>query len=214
MTFEFGKAQLALALRSAGVMDTGVMAAIESIPRHLFVPNALKKFSYEDTTLPIGYQQTLSQPSIVGIMTEALSLTDRVKVLEVGTGSGYQTSILAQLSRRVYTIERYRPLLELAEQRFQALRLNNITVKYGDGTLGWKQQMPFDRIIVAAAAQDVPPLLADQLSVGGIMVVPIEDAKNFQTILKIQRQDDGFSTDELRSVNFVPLVPDIAAVVP
>ncbi len=182
---DYRQARLVLGLRSAGVTDTRVMSAME----------------------PIGHQQTLSQPGIVGVMTQALDVTDRSKVLEVGTGSGYQTSVLAKLCRRVYTVERYRPLLAVAEQRFKELKLHNITTKLGDGTLGWAEQTPFERIIVTAAALDVPPVLADQLTLGGIMVVPIGSDPSFQTILKVVRHEDGFETEELRDVKFVPLIP-------
>ena len=207
MNFDHRKVQIVLALRSIGVTDTTVMAAMEAIPRDLFVPPSLKTHAYEDAALPIGYEQTLSQPGIVGIMTQALSLTDRMKVLEVGTGSGYQTVVLARLSRRVYTIERHKPLLKKAEARFQELSLRNITTKCGDGTMGWVEQIPFDRIIVTAAALDVPPILADQLTIGGVMVVPIGYDTDFQTILRVTRDDHGFESEELRDVNFVPLIP-------
>ncbi len=207
MNFDQKKVQIVLALRRAGVTDTDVMAAMESISRDLFVPAGLKRHAYEDVTLPIGYEQTLSQLGIVGIMTQALFLTDRMKVLEVGTGSGYQTVVLAKLARRVYTIERYKPLMRVAETRFQDLRVRNVTTKCGDGTLGWEKQAPFDRIIVTAAALDVPPILSAQLSVGGIMVVPIGYDSDFQAILRVTRNESGFETEELREVNFVPLVP-------
>ena len=207
MNLDHRRVQLVLALRSSGVTDTAVMAAMEVIPREIFVPSALRQHAYENAALPIGYEQTLSQPGIVGIMTQALGLTDRMKVLEVGTGSGYQPAVLASLARRVYTIERYKPLMRVAETRFQDLRVRNVTTKCGDGTMGWEEQAPFDRIIVTAAALDVPPILAAQLSVGGIMVVPIGYDSDFQTILRVTRNESGFETEELREVNFVPLVP-------
>jgi protein-L-isoaspartate(D-aspartate) O-methyltransferase len=204
---DYRQARLVLGLRSAGVSDTRVMSAMEAIPREMFVPKAFHHHAYENVTLPIGHQQTLSQPGIVGVMTQALNVTDRSKVLEVGTGSGYQTSVLAKLCRRVYTVERYRPLLAVAEQRFKELKLHNITTKLGDGTLGWVEQTPFERIIVTAAALDVPPVLADQLTLGGIMVVPIGSDPSLQTILKVVRHEDGFEAEELRDVKFVPLIP-------
>jgi protein-L-isoaspartate(D-aspartate) O-methyltransferase len=148
----------------------------------------------------------LSQPAIVGLMTEALELNDRKKVLEVGTGSGYQTAILALICRRVYTIERHAPLLEEAEKRFDGLRIRNVTSKIGDGTLGWEAQAPFERIIVTAAAADIPPILVDQLSIDGIMIVPIGRDENFQTILKVVKKKNGLETQELRDVRFVPLI--------
>ena len=207
MNFDHKKAILVMGLRSAGVTDRNVMAAIEFVPRECFVPAVLRHHAYEDVALPIGHEQTLSQPSIVGIMTQALDITDRMKVLEVGTGSGYQTTVLSRLARRVYTIERHKPLLDIAEARFEELKLRNVTAKCGDGTLGWEAQKPFDRIIVTAAALDVPPILADQLTEGGVMVVPIGYDSDFQTILRVVRTDTGFDTEELRDVKFVPLIP-------
>ena len=204
------KMELVLSLRRAGVTEPAVVATMERVPRDLFVPEVFRSRSYEDITLPIGHHQTLSQPAIVGLMTEALELNDRKKVLEVGTGSGYQTSILALICRRVYTIERHAPLLQEAEKRFDKLRIRNVTAKVGDGTLGWEAQAPFERIIVTAAAADIPPVLADQLSIGGIMIVPIGLGDNFQTILKVIKKENGFKTQELRDVRFVPLVPEEA----
>ena len=207
MNFDHNKALLVMVLRSAGVTDRNVMAAIESVPREIFVPPVLRHHAYANVTLPIGHEQTLSQPGIVGFMTQALDLSDRMKVLEVGTGSGYQTTILARLARRVYTVERHKPLLQAAEARFEELKLRNITSKCGDGTLGWEAQNPFDRVIVTAAALDVPPVLADQLTLGGVMVVPIGYDSEFQTILRVVRTENGFDTQELRDVKFVPLIP-------
>jgi len=202
--------ELVLALRRAGVTDPDVVATMERVPRELFVPEAFQAQSYQDITLPIGHHQTLSQPAVVGLMTEALELDDRKKVLEVGTGSGYQTAILSPLCRRVYSIERHAPLLEEAEKRFEKLRIRNVTTKVGDGTLGWDAQAPFERIIVTAAAADVPPILAEQLSLGGIMIVPIGISDDFQTILKVVKTDHGLETEELRDVRFVPLIPEEA----
>jgi protein-L-isoaspartate(D-aspartate) O-methyltransferase len=200
------KMGLVLSLRRAGVTEPTVVATMEHVPREIFVPEVFRSRSYEDITLPIGYHQTLSQPAIVGLMTEALELNDRKKVLEVGTGSGYQTAILASICRRVYTIERHAPLLEEAEKRFDGLRIRNVTSKIGDGTLGWEAQAPFERIIVTAAAADIPPILVDQLSIDGIMIVPIGRDENFQTILKVVKKKNGLETQELRDVRFVPLI--------
>lgn len=202
--------ELVLALRRAGVTNPSVFSAMENIPRELFVPDVFKRRSYDNITLPIGFHQTLSQPAVVGLMTEALELDDLKKVLEVGTGSGYQTSILASMCRRVYTVERHAPLLKQAEQCFDKLRIRNVTSKVGDGTLGWEAQAPFERIIVTAAAADVPPILANQLSVNGIMIVPIGLGDNFQTILKVIKKKNGLETRELRDVKFVPLIPEVA----
>ena len=204
------KMELVLSLRRAGVTDPAVVATMEAIPRELFVPKVFRDKSYEDITLPIGFHQTLSQPAIVGVMTEALELDDRKKVLEVGTGSGYQTSILASICRRVYTVERHASLLGQAEQCFEKLRIHNVTSKVGDGTLGWEAQAPFERIIVTAAAADIPPILVNQLSIDGIMIVPIGLDDNFHTILKVVKRKNGLKTQELREVKFVPLIPETA----
>lgn len=208
MTDAADKARLVLALRSAGVTDPAVARVMEQIPREAFVPEIFRERAYEDLALPIGYHQTLSQPGIVGVMTQALKLTDRHKVLEVGTGSGYQTAVLARLARRVYTVERHKELLAEAEARLEALNVHNVVAQAGDGTLGWPQQAPFDRIIVTAAAADVPPVLADQLRDDGLMVVPIDlDGVN-QSIVRVWREEDGFATEEIRDVKFVPLIPE------
>ncbi len=202
--------ELVLSLRQAGITSTSVTSTMESIPRELFVPQAFKEQAYQDVTLPIGHHQTLSQPAVVGLMTECLNLDDRKKVLEVGTGSGYQTAVLACLCRRVYTIERHSSLLEEAEKRFAYLRLRNITSKAGDGTLGWDAQAPFERIMVTAAAEDIPPLLLNQLAIDGIMIVPIGTNDHYNTILKVTKKKGGLETEELRDVRFVPLIPEEA----
>ena len=202
--------ELVLSLRQAGITSTSVTSTMESIPRELFVPQAFKEQAYQDVTLPIGHHQTLSQPAVVGLMTECLKLDDRKKVLEVGTGSGYQTAVLACLCRRVYTIERHNSLLEEAEKRFEYLRLHNITTKAGDGTLGWDTQAPFERIMVTAAAADIPPLLLDQLAINGIMIVPIGTNDHYNTVLKVTKKRDRLETEELRDVRFVPLIPEEA----
>ncbi len=202
--------ELILSLRRAGVTEPNVVSAMERVPRELFVPEVFRSRSYEDVTLPIGYHQTLSQPAIVGLMTESLQLDDRKKVLELGTGSGYQTAVLASICRRVYTIERHAALLEEAEKRFEKLRIHNVTSKIGDGTLGWDAQAPFERIIVTAAAADIPPILVDQLSVNGIMIVPIGRDENFQTIIKVVKKESGLETKQLRDVRFVPLITEEA----
>ena len=204
------KMELILSLRRAGVTEPNVVSAMERVPRELFVPEVFRSRSYEDVTLPIGYHQTLSQPAIVGLMTESLQLDDRKKVLELGTGSGYQTAVLASICRRVYTIERHAALLEEAEKRFEKLRIHNVTSKIGDGTLGWDAQAPFDRIIVTAAATDIPPILVDQLSLNGIMIVPIGRDENFQTIIKVVKKESGLETEQLRDVRFVPLISEEA----
>ena len=202
------KIRLIMHLRSGGVHDTRVLVAIERIPREVFAPESMRDQAYENATIPIGCHQTMSAPLVVGTMTQALEVNERTKVLEVGTGSGYQAAVLSRLCRRVYTIERYRELLEVAEQRFSELSLTNITAKVGDGTLGWREQAPFERIIVTAAATDVPPVLAEQLSLGGIMVVPVDDGSGEPRLLKVVRTDHGLDIDDMGEIRFVPLIAD------
>lgn len=205
------KIRLILAMRRSGITDTRVLGAMERIPRDAFVPVTFRDRAYDDVALPIGRHQTISQPSIVARMTQALEVGSRMKVLEVGTGSGYQAAVLAGLCRRLYTIERHRELLDLAERQFSSLRITNITTRLGDGSLGWPEQAPFDRIIVTAAATDMPATLANQLAVGGIMVVPVGITDGDQTLMRVRRTDDGFENETAGSVRFVPLVPGVAA---
>ena len=204
------KIRLIMALRRAGVTDTRVLAAIEKIPRELFVPDAFRDKVYENTALPIGCHQTLTAPVVVGLMTQALEIGERMRVLEIGTGSGYHAAVLAKLCRRVYTVERYRDLLLEAEQRFAKLGLGNITSRAGDGTLGWREQAPFERIIVTAAAHDVPPVLAEQLAEGGLMVVPVDHGPGDQRLLRVRRGECGLETEDLGEIRFVPLVAEAA----
>jgi len=203
------KIRLIMALRRSGITDTAVLAAIERIPREDFVPEAFYDQSYEDKALPIGQGQTISQPQIVALMTQALEVTPRHKVLEIGTGSGYQTAVLSRLARRVYTIERHRPLLQEAEQRFSALRIHNITSIAGDGMKGWPAQAPFDRIIITAAAAELPETLLAQLGVGGIMVLPIGPERGDQELFKLRRTEQGIDSEKLCDVRFVPLLPGV-----
>jgi protein-L-isoaspartate(D-aspartate) O-methyltransferase len=203
------KIRLIMALRRSGVTDTAVLAAIERIPREDFVPEAFHDQSYEDKTLPIGQGQTISQPQIVALMTQALEVTTRHKVLEVGTGSGYQTAVLSRLARRVYTIERHWQLLKEAEQRFASLRIHNVTAVAGDGMKGWPAQAPFDRIIVTAAAAELPLTLLGQLAVGGIMVLPIGAERGDQELVRLRNAEQGVETEKLCDVRFVPLLPGV-----
>ncbi len=208
---EAKKIRLIMKLRRSGIVDTNVMAAIERIPREAFVPETFIDQAYEDMALPIGRGQTISQPLVVGMMTQALELNDRIKVLEIGTGSGYQAAILAKLSRRVYSIERHKHLLEIAEKRLEELKIRNITVKAADGMLGWEEQAPFDRIIVTAASQGEPPrALLKQLAIGGILIIPMGHRKSEQFIYKIVRTENSFEAKKLIPVRFVPLLPNIA----
>ncbi len=199
-------ARLMLDLRREGVTEASVLGAIEATPREMFVAESFKDRAHEDVALPIGHHQTLSQPSVVGRMTQALDVTDRMKVLEIGTGSGYQAAILARLCRRLYTIERHPALLGEAEGRFETLGLVNITTLTGDGSLGWPEQAPFERIMVTAAAADVPEVLLGQLGEGGIMIVPVGLDENDQHLLRVRRTGDGVETDDLGPTRFVPLV--------
>lgn len=206
------KIRLLMHLRRRGITCPNVLGAIETIPREIFIPSSFQHQSYEDMALPIGLGQTISQPLVVATMTQALELTDRHKVLEIGTGSGYQASILAKLARRVYTMERHKPLLDMAEQRFAEMRLRNITAMNGDGMKGWPVQAPFDRIIVTAAAHgDIPQTLLDQMAIGGIMVAPVGPNDVDQTLVRITRYgENDYRREALFSVRFVPLLPEVA----
>jgi protein-L-isoaspartate(D-aspartate) O-methyltransferase len=205
------KARLTMHLRSVGILDTRVLNAIERVPREMFVPHALRDQAYEDMTLPIGRGQTISQPLVVSTMTQALEVGPRDKVLEIGTGSGYQTCILAHLCLRVYSIERHKPLLLQAEKMFDALKLRNITAIAGDGMKGWERQAPFDRIICTAAAREKPPqALIDQLKPGGILIIPVA-FEGHQMLRRYQKQgEDSWSVLDLMPVRFVPLLPNLA----
>lgn len=194
-----------MALRGMGVVEADVLSAIEQVPRELFVPVALRDHAYENSSLPIAMEQTISQPYIVARMTAALELTGRERVLEIGTGSGYQAAILSFLCRRVYSIERLRPLLVEAETRFRKLRITNITSKVGDGARGWPEGAPFDRIILTCAPTSIPDALLNQLKTGGIMVAP-EGLDRAQALVTVRRTETGFEKEELLPVKFVPLV--------
>ena len=200
------KMQFLFALRSKGVTDSRVLTAMEKIDRGPFIRGLFAGRAYEDMPLPIACGQTISQPSIVGLMTQALQVTARDTVLEVGTGSGYQAAILSQLARRVYTVDRHRRLVREAREIFDALHLSNITAFTADGSFGLPDQAPFDRILVTAAAEDPPGPLLAQLKIGGIMVLPVGQSDTVQSLIRVTRHDTGFDYDELRPVRFVPLV--------
>lgn len=204
------KMQFLFALRSRGVTDQRVLSAMEKIDRGLFVRGLFSERAYEDMPLPIACGQTISQPSVVGLMTQALEVTPRDKVLEVGTGSGYQAAILSQLARRVYTVDRHRRLVREAREVFDALDLVNITAFTADGSFGLPDQAPFDRILVTAAAEDPPGPLLAQLKIGGIMVLPVGQSDTVQSLIRVRRLEGGFDYDELRPVRFVPLVEGLA----
>ena len=200
------KMQFLFALRSKGVTDTRVLSAMEKIDRGLFVRGLFAERAYEDMPLPIACGQTISQPSVVGLMTQALDLSPRHKVLEVGTGSGYQAAVLSHLARRVYTVERHKTLVSEAKSLFEALDYSNIIPILSDGSRGLPDQAPFDRIIVTAAAEDPPSPLLVQLKEGGIMVVPVGQSDTVQNLIRVTRTKDGYHYDDLRAVRFVPLV--------
>jgi len=204
MRFLFG-------LRTRGVTDARVLGAMERVDRGTFVRGLFAERAYEDMPLPIACGQTISQPSVVGLMTQALAVQPRDTVLEVGTGSGYQAAILSLLARRVYTVDRHRRLVREAKELFARLGLTNITSIAADGSHGLPEQGPFDRIIVTAAADDPPGPLLEQLKIGGIMVLPVGQSDAVQSLIKVTRSDAGFDYQELRPVRFVPLVEGMAS---
>ena len=197
---------LIMQLRRRGIRDADVLRAIERIPRELFVDEAFSEHAYQDIALPIECGQTISQPFVVAFMTEKLDLKPTHKVLEIGTGSGYQAAILSQLCRRVYTVERWRELQKVAESRLTKLNITNVTTIIGDGWLGWPPQAPFDRIIVTAAALDAPAALLDQLKDGGRMIIPLGETRDTQQLVQIDKTPEGLVETPLLPVRFVPLV--------
>ena len=209
-TAETRLARLVLSLRSQGVSDPQVLSAIEKTPRDLFVPDLFRERSFEDSALPIACGQTISQPFIVGLMTQALKLESRSRVLEIGTGSGYQTAVLARLARFVYSVERYRTLLAEAEQRLRELGLTNIFTRFGDGGEGWPEQAPFDRILVTAAAPGEPKALLKQLKPSGVLVAPIGKGPVQSLNRYVGDGKGGFKVETLCDVRFVPLLDGVA----
>ena len=210
MTLEANRIRLIMELLKQGITQSDVLGAIERVPREVFVPETFRDQAYENMALPIGSGQTISQPAVVAFMTQELELGPRMKVLEIGTGSGYQATVLAKLCRRVYSIERHRELLASAEVKFRELRINKITTKVGDGTKGWPEQAPFDRIIVTAAAtREIPQTLIDQLAPDGIVIAPMGDSPRDQHLYKFQFGPNGaLLTEKLWPVRFVPLIND------
>ncbi len=208
MNSEPRQIRLVMELRGEGVTDAAVLGAIERTPREEFVPPQFRDRAYENTALPIGEGQTISQPLIVGLMTQALAVGPRHRLLEIGTGCGYQAAVLSRLCRRVYSIERHKSLLAETNKRLQRLGYTNITAIAGDGTRGWPEQAPFDRIIVTAAARDeAPQALIDQLAPGGILVMPLGTSSSDQHVWRIRKGEDGSTTAEkLWPVRFVPLI--------
>jgi protein-L-isoaspartate(D-aspartate) O-methyltransferase len=202
--------RLILALRSQGVTDAKVLTAVEMTPREQFVPELFRDRAFEDSALPIDCGQTISQPFIVAMMTQALKVEPRHRVLEIGTGSGYQTAILSRLARYVYTVERYRTLLAEAEARIRALDILNVITRFGDGGEGWPEQSPFDRIMVTAAAPDEPKTLLAQLKPGGVLVCPVGKGP-VQMLVRYSGDSDGsFKRENLGEVRFVPLLEGVA----
>ena len=193
-------------LRNSGISDKRVLNAIESIPRETFVLESFRDQAYEDKALPIDMGQTISQPSVVAWMTFTLDLDQNMKVLEVGTGSGYQAAILSRLARRVYSLERHPKLYKYAIGKFKQLNIHNITAKVSDGHAGWPEVGPFQRIIVTAAATEIPKPLLDQLDDGGIMIIPVGQEQGTQMLLRIQREGDNYHTQHLMPVRFVPML--------
>ncbi|MBT3041437.1 MAG: protein-L-isoaspartate(D-aspartate) O-methyltransferase [Candidatus Thiodiazotropha sp. (ex Codakia orbicularis)] len=206
MTSQRTRQRLIDRLRKKGIRHQAVLEAMRNTPRHIFVDEALASRAYEETALPIGHGQTISQPYTVARMTEALLEGESPEmVLEIGTGSGYQCAILAQLVRRVYSIERIAALLDQARLRFRELGLRNIRLKHSDGGIGLPEYAPFDAILVTAAPMGLPQSLLDQLAVGGRLVIPIQSSKG-QVMVRVTRTRDGFQQEHLESANFVPLM--------
>ena len=193
-------------LRRANVTDTKLLDVMEKIPRSHFIGNSFKKFALEDTGLPINCGQTATQPSVIGIMIQALEITPRCKILEIGTGSGYQTSILAKLGRRIYSVERFQKLSALARDAIKGLSITNVTLVCEDGTGGLDEQKPFDKIIVSAAVDDIPNVLLCQLKSNGILVAPVGSTDPMQTIVKVVKREANYEYTDLKKVKFLPII--------
>ena len=205
---DFPKARLKMVeeqITSRGIKDAKLIAAMKKIPRHLFVEEALQNQAYTDHPLPIGEKQTISQPYMVALMTEALLLTGKEKVLEIGTGSGYQTAILAELSEKVFSIERIRPLAIRARKLLYELGYFNVEIKIFDGTFGWIEESPFDAILVTAGSPDIPQPLIDQLATGGKLVIPVGDAL-VQDLFRVTKTETGVKKEDLGGCRFVKLI--------
>jgi len=213
MTEDHRPIALVMALRGQGILDPRVLAAMERTPRNIFVEAPFEGAAYENSALPIACGQTISQPYIVAYMSEMLETTEKHRVLEVGTGSGYQAAVLSKLCRMVYTIERHRPLLREAEARFKALKLHNVITRHGDGLKGWPEQAPFDRIILTAVVPRIPAEILAQLKPGGILIAPVLQAPGTerfsQHLVKIMQTASGPKWDTLIPVVFVPMVPGV-----
>ncbi len=213
MSIDHRAVALLMELRRLGISDNRVLGAIERTPRERFVDQPFETTAWDNSALPIACGQTISQPYVVAYMTEALEVGEKHRVLEIGTGSGYQAAVLSPLARMVYTVERHKPLLQLAETRFKALKLHNVVVRHGDGYKGWAEQAPFDRIMLSAVVPQVPPILIEQLKPGGILIAPVTKnsaAESFsQHLVKIIRTESGVAQEALIPVVFVPMIPGL-----
>lgn len=208
--FLLHKANLIMQLRSQSITDKSILSVIEKVPREKFVPESLRQHAYENASLPIAGNQTISQPYVVARMTQELALKQSDRVLEIGTGSGYQTAILSFLARRIYTVERIRPLLVSAENQLKALKISNVLFRHADGHLGWPEAAPFEKIIVTCQIKNIPETLKAQLKDGGILVAPVGEAGK-EILLKVTRNGDQFKMEELMAVRFVPMVAGTAS---
>ena len=206
MSVDQKKLQFIFNLRNAGVTDKNLLTAMEKMSRSHFVQNSFKKFALEDTALPIDCGQITTKPSIIGAMVQALQVTDRCKILEIGTGSGYQTSILAMLGRRVYSVERYQKLAISAQNAIGELSISNVVIICADGASGLRDQEPFDRIILSAALEDVSKFLLDQLKPNGILVAPVGKSEPMQTLIRVRKQNMTYDYTDLKSVKFTPMI--------
>jgi protein-L-isoaspartate(D-aspartate) O-methyltransferase len=209
MTSQRTRDRLVARLREQGIQDETVLGLIGTVPRHIFIDEAWSHRAYEDTSLPIGHGQTISQPFIVALMSQLLNASPRQRVLEVGTGSGYQTAVLASLCERLYSIERIEALVPRAKQRLEAMKLRNVALRFGDGYAGWPEKAPFDGILVTAAPPAIPQALLDQLAPGGRLIVPV-GTEQAQALKVIDRTEEGFSETIVEQVHFVPLVTGTA----
>lgn len=206
MDYEIARRRMVKQLVARGIRDGRVIEAMQKIPRHLFVEEAMAAQAYSDSPLPIGEKQTISQPYTVALMTELLQLDGREKILELGTGSGYQAAILATLGGRVYTVERLRALGLRARKVLDSIGLYNVNIRMGDGTLGWPEEAPFDAIVVTAGAPDIPPMLLEQLTVGGRLVIPV-GTPHEQTLVRVTRTGEAeFTREDVEQCRFVKLV--------
>lgn len=204
-------AGLLLRLRRFDLTDRRVMAAIEGAPRGLFVPPHARRDAYAERPLPIDCGQTMTSPEVVARVVNDLAVGPDDRVLEIGTGTGYQTAVLAGLAEKVFTVDRFRTLIEAADRRFTTLRIGNIASRADDGAIGWPDEAPFDRIVVNAAVERIPKALYDQLKVGGVMLIPIGEAGAVQRLVRVERDAKGWEERPLREVRFVPLIPGRAA---